>query len=243
MNNTNSTEELLKTVDLTLDDVRKVIKEGVNGRYKAFRQLREITTREDLEQDILLYYLSIMESTGDIRLNHYIKKYQDKAHVINLIKQTAYQMPIYQLRSPRLKLKTISLSTVVKDMGSDHLVTLEDCIPDNMAEKTIYENISNQELNDLLREELTRINVERLRMRYNQLIIKYDEYNLPFLLDTENYKKAYERTLVQLQIIRDLLDGYPKKSLAKKYASYREDIRIIKQAFLGRITPYLRTSC
>ena len=55
MNNTNSTEELLKTLDLTLDDILTIIREGVTKRYSAYGRLREIATPEDLAQEVLLY--------------------------------------------------------------------------------------------------------------------------------------------------------------------------------------------
>ena len=60
MNNTNNTEELLKTIDLTLDEIYKIIKEGVTRRYSSFGQLRSLTTPDDMAQEVLLYYLSTM---------------------------------------------------------------------------------------------------------------------------------------------------------------------------------------
>ena len=240
MNNTNNTEELLKTIDLTLDDVYNIIKEGVKSRYKSFKDLRSLTTPDDMTQEVLLYYLSTMKSTGDIRLNHYIKKYQDRQHIINLIKQTSYQLPIYLLRSKEAINKSVSLSLPLRQFEGN---TLEDMIADNQAEQAIYSNITDKELTDLLRDELNTLNIYALKQKYNSAITKkYNEYNLPFLLDTANMVKAYNRTLVQLQIVKDLCAGYSKSFVSNKYKTYKEDIEIIKTAFLGKLNLYLRAS-
>ena len=241
MNNTNNTEELLKTIDLTLDEIYKIIKEGVTRRYSSFGQLRSLTTPDDMAQEVLLYYLSTMKSTGDIRLNHYIKKYQDRQHIINLIKQTSYQLPLYTLRSKEAVNQPLSLQMYYKspEFSNSDGLTLEEIIPSENAESDIYNNVTNKELLELLREELNRLNICRLRQSYK--VNSYDEFNLPFLLDTSNYIKASEKTEVQLRIIKDLSEGCSKNSLSKKYASFREDMEIIRYAFLGKLHEYLRT--
>lgn len=240
MNNTNNTEELLKTIDLTLGDVYAIIKEGVINRYRSYGLLRALTTPEDMTQEVLVYYLSTMKSTGDIRLNYYIKKYQDKQHIINLLKQTSYQLPIYTLRSKEALNSPVSLNTFYGILSdTTYTATLEDMIPDNNAESAIYSNVTDKELNKLLREELDRLNLYKLKQVYN--INKYDEYNLPFLLDTANYIKATEKTNIQMQIIKELSEGQSKTSLSKKYKSFKEDFEIIRYAFLGKLHEYLRT--
>ena len=241
MNNTNNTEELLKTIDLTLEDVYRIIMEGVKSRYKSFGALREITTPDDMTQEVLVYYLSIMKSTGDIRLNYYIKKFQDRQHIVNLIKQTAYQLPLYTLKSKYAVNKPLSLQIpyCFDFNNTETMTTLEDIIPDAYAEQDIYTNVTDKELNELLREELNRLNICRLKQTYN--VNSYDECNLPFLLDTSNYVKATEKTIIQLQIIKDLCDGCSKSSLTKKYKTFKEDLEIIRYAFLGKLHEYLRT--
>lgn len=245
MNNTNSTEELLKTIDLTLDDVMKIIEEGVRGRYRAFGHLREITTADDLKQEVFLYYLSKMKSTGDIRLNYYIKKYGNREHIINLIKQTSYQIPLWVLKSRVAKENEVTMSLYINVGKYDALEkkTLIDTLPDNRSELDIYENITSKELYELLKEELNELNLKRLKQEYKKDNQEnaYDEYNLPFVLDTANYVKAYERTLIQLQIVKDLSDGYQKNVLTNKYNNFKEDIEIIKKALFGRLYTYLRT--
>lgn len=245
MNNTNDTEELLKAIDLTLDDVMKIIEEGVKKRYGAFKSLREITTADDLKQDVFLYYFSKMKSTGDVRINYYIKKYNDREHIINLIKQTAYQFPILQAQSVKAKnfFATLSLDEKIGDIN-DRPKTILDITPDKRAEAEIYSNVTSAELMQLLRDELNDLNISNLKQQYLKETkeLRYSEYNLPFILDTENYIKANNRTLIQLQIVKDLCDGYPKKSLIEKYNSYKEDIEIIKRALFGRLYNYLRTS-
>lgn len=240
MNNTNNTEELLKTIDLTLDDIYKIIKEGVTRRYSTFGQLRGLTTPDDMVQEVLLYYLSTMKSTGDIRLNHYIKKYQDRQHIVNLIKQTSYQLPLYTLRSKEAVNQPLSLQMPYSSESTGYItMTLEDTIMDEEAENAIYDNVTNKELTELLRDELNRLNICRLRQTYK--VNSYDEFNLPFLLDTSNYVKATEKTEEQMRIIKDLSEGCSKNSLVKKYASFREDMEIIRYAFLGKLHEYLRT--
>jgi hypothetical protein len=240
MNNTNNTEELLKTIDLTLDEIYKIIKEGVTHRYSTFGQLRGLTTPDDMVQEVLLYYLSTMKSTGDIRLNHYIKKYQDRQHIVNLIKQTSYQLPLYTLRSKEAVNQPLSLQMPYSSESTGYVtMTLEDTIMDEEAENAIYDNVTNKELTELLRDELNRLNICRLRQTYK--VNSYDEFNLPFLLDTSNYVKATEKTEEQMRIIKDLSEGCSKNSLVKKYASFREDMEIIRYAFLGKLHEYLRT--
>lgn len=240
MNNTNNTEELLKTIDLTLDEIYKIIKEGVTRRYSTFGQLRGLTTPDDMVQEVLLYYLSTMKSTGDIRLNHYIKKYQDRQHIVNLIKQTSYQLPLYTLRSKEAVNQPLSLQMPYSSESTGYItMTLEDTIMDEEAENAIYDNVTNKELTELLRDELNRLNICRLRQTYK--VNSYDEFNLPFLLDTSNYVKATEKTEEQMRIIKDLSEGCSKNSLVKKYASFREDMEIIRYAFLGKLHEYLRT--
>lgn len=240
MNNTNNTEELLKTIDLTLEEIYKIIKEGVTRRYSTFGQLRGLTTPDDMAQEVLLYYLSTMKSTGDIRLNHYIKKYQDRQHIVNLIKQTSYQLPLYTLRSKEAVNQPLSLQIPYSSESTGYItMTLEDTIMDEAAENVIYDNVTSKELTELLRDELNRLNICRLRQTYK--VNSYDEFNLPFLLDTSNYVKATEKTEEQMRIIKDLSEGCSKNSLAKKYASFREDMEIIRYAFLGKLHEYLRT--
>lgn len=240
MNNTNNTEELLKTIDLTPDEIYKIIKEGVTRRYSTFGQLRGLTTPDDMVQEVLLYYLSTMKSTGDIRLNHYIKKYQDRQHIVNLIKQTSYQLPLYTLRSKEAVNQPLSLQMPYSSESTGYItMTLEDTIMDEEAENAIYDNVTNKELTELLRDELNRLNICRLRQTYK--VNSYDEFNLPFLLDTSNYVKATEKTEEQMRIIKDLSEGCSKNSLVKKYASFREDMEIIRYAFLGKLHEYLRT--
>ena len=181
-----------------------------------------------------------MKSTGDIRLNHYIKKYNDRAHIINLIKQTSYQFPLHLLKNTVGLYRVVSIDTPISyDIDNK---TIGSLAVDRRAESAIYSNVTYKELMELLKDELTRLNVDLLKQRYDRASKDgYSEYHLPFLLDTNNYIRAYDKTLVQLQIIKDLNAGYTKKNLATKYENFVEDINIIKKAFLGRLYTYIRT--
>lgn len=244
MNNTNNTEELLKTVDLTLDDIIRIVKEGVNGRYRSFKLLRELTTKEDLEQDVLLYYLSPMKSTGDIRLNHYIKQYPDRQHIINIIKQTSYQIPIIFLNSsPVVNRPILSIDQKLKDTDA----TLEDIMPDRKAETAIYDNASRIDLGNVLAEKLKEFNFQYLKDKYEgKKRHSYSANSLPLLLNIpyyiDTYNMADDKTLTQLLIINDLCLGFSKKELAKKYDTFEEDLKIIKQVLKKELKPYLATS-
>ena len=84
------TETLLEGINLTMNEIYTTIKNSIAWRYKTVSQLWGYTTVDDMAQEVLLYYLSVMRSTGEIRLNHYIKKYNDRQHIINMLKQTSY---------------------------------------------------------------------------------------------------------------------------------------------------------
>ena len=53
---------------------------------------------------------------------------------------------------------------------------------------------------------------------------------------------ADDKTLTQLLIINDLCLGFSKKELAKKYDTFEEDLKIIKQVLKKELKPYLATS-
>ena len=71
------TEELLKGIDMSIEDIYDIMRKGVANRYRMVSQLWGYETVDDMVNSLWLYYLSPMKSTGEIRLHYYIKKYND----------------------------------------------------------------------------------------------------------------------------------------------------------------------
>lgn len=238
------TETLLEGINLTMNEIYTTIKNSIAWRYKTVSQLWGYTTVDDMAQEVLLYYLSVMRSTGEIRLNHYIKKYNDRQHIINMLKQTSYQLPIYTLRSTGMKHKPLSLQVEIK-LENDYTTTLEECIEDPKAHTEITKDLLREDFLKVLIEELNTINFNILKTEYlekkKKEVVQFNASNLPFLLDTKNCLKATSRTKTQIRILKDLVKGCTKAELAKKYDTYKKDMEIIKTAFLGRMKSYLKT--
>ena len=234
------TGKLLATIDLTLEDIYALIRKCVAHRYKHFSRLQSYTSVDDMTQDVFLYYLSPMKSTNEIRLNHYIKEYKDKQHIINLIKQTSYQLPLYTLRRKDAKEIPISLQSVIYE-ANFFVDTLEDVIEDTKLSNEFSNVEFTTDIMKLLVEALNEANYSILKQKAEKKKTKYNAKNLPFMLNIKNCFLAYNRTKIQLRIIQDLADGYKNSELAKKYISFNKDIKIIREVFTNKINKYLRT--
>lgn len=242
--NRTETEDLLQQIGLTMDEVCAIIKKCVAWRYKTVSQLWGLTTIDDMAQEVLVYYLSTMKSTGDVRLDYYIKKYNDKQHIINLLKQTSSQLPMYTLRSTEAKHRAVSLQTELSTKDG-HTYLLEEILEDEDATKAITEGILKDDFMNVLKEELDKINFNILRIEHRERLKKttlhFNASNLPFLLNTDNYILANNRTHTQLQIFKELAEGHTKTELIKKYVSFKKDFEILKTAICGKMKSYLRT--
>lgn len=223
--NKTETEELLETINLSMDDIYNIAKLGVAQRYKNIARLWNYNTVEDTVQDVITYYLSTMESTGQIRLNYYIKKYHNREHVVNLIKQTSYQLPIRYLKRKELTHMSVSLDIVV---DNEHNTTLLDTIEDPKSENRFIDIDTKSFLENVLRE-LDLINYDRVRNLYAKYFVKRS-----LLLDIDTYlyvySKAQDKTDKQLDIILDLYSGCAIKELKQKYQNFKVDYGIIKEA-------------
>ena len=145
------TELLLDTINLTMDDVYKIVGHAISKRYMEFPKLQSLETIDDMTQDVLIYCLSTMKSTGDIRLDHYIKKYNDRNHVISLLNMAAMQLPIYRLRRPDTKVNTVSLQQPIKTTNLE--IAIEETIEDPLAllklEKRLKKSILSKKVREI----------------------------------------------------------------------------------------------
>lgn len=232
--NKTETEILLESIDTTLDEVTTIVKNCVAWKYKTMPQLWGYETVEDMSQKVLVYLLSTMKSTGDIRLNHYIKKYNDKKHILNLIRQSALQLPLYTLRSAELKHKPLSFQIELPNNGYDSADTLLDILIDEKASTEIENRLFREDFMQLLIDELNKANFYILKSTATNT-------ELPFLFDTTNYVKICNRTKTQLAIIQDLYNGYKKKELAQKYSNFKDHLAVVKQVLSENKSELLRT--
>lgn len=228
------TETLLESINLSIDDVYAIIKKGVSARNKSIEQLHNYTSIEDMTQDVLAYYLSVMQSTNDIRLNYYIRKYHDREHIINLIKQSSYQYPLELLRKQDFKSNATALSlyNIVADKdGPVYLIDTLEAKDDYIAKLMV--RLNDEKFLDDLTNSLMETNFELLKNDYIKHEQSHAVEKLPFLLNVKNftftYSYALKRTKQQLCIIKDFLWGFTKKELAKKYAQFKKDLIIIKK--------------
>lgn len=223
--NKTETEKLLETINLSMDDIYNIAKLGVAQRYKNITKLWNYNTVDDTVQDVITYYLSTMESTGDIRLNYYIKKYQNREHIVNLIKQTSYQLPLRYLKRKELTHLPLSLDITVEETSNK---TLLDTIIDPKGEYD-FNTIETKDFIESVLRELDNINYDRVRKLYSKYFAKRS-----LLLNVNTYlyvySKAQDKTDKQLDIIMDLYSGKAVKELQEKYQNFRAEYKIIKDA-------------
>ena len=225
------TEKLLKGINMSIDDVYDIIKKGVANRFKMMPQLWGYDTVEDLAQNLMVYYLSPMKSTGEIRLNYYIKKYNNKSHIENQIRLSAYQTPLCQARRKEIKNRPISYEVAFNQSNNndDNAISLKETIADEYVKVKFEENLILEDLINALTETLNQLNLDYLREHS-----KKD--SLSFLTDMNNYILVCNQTKMQLSLLRDLYHGYKRCELNKKYSNYTKQINILKDA-LSRLYP------
>ena len=229
------TETLLESINLSIDDIYAIIKKGVASRNKSLQSLHKYTTIDDMTQEVLAYYLSIMKSTNEIRLNYYIRKYRDREHIMNLIKQSSYQYPLEVIRRRDFKENAILTSSYDTETTTSLIDTLE-AKTDTIKE--YWQNMNNEDFINELTETLMKTNFEILKEDYSKHEQSHAIAKLPFMLNVKNYTFTYafalKRTKQQLAIIKDLLWGFSKRELAKKYAQFTKDLKIIKMVLQER---------
>lgn len=222
-NNITETEQLLNNIGMSITEVCDIIKKGVGSRFKSMTQLWGYDTVDDLSQTVLLYFLSPMKSTGEIRLNYYIKKYDDKKHIENLIRTSAYQAPICQARRKEVRNKPISYDVEFNQEGDDCPLSLEKTFADDYVAIKFEDNLNFEDLIDNLTEILNQINLDNLKKQS-----KKD--NLAFLIDMNNYLFVYKQTKTQLNLLKDLFYGYRRGELREKYSNYGKHLNVLKLA-------------
>lgn len=231
------TEVLLERINLSIPEVYDIIKRGVTSRYNSMRQLKTCTTVDDLTQNVLLFYLDKMETANDIRLNHYIKKYNDREHIINLIKQTSYQLPIYYARTQEVINISKTCSLDYEYCIDNHYVAFGEFVEDVKASKQITNNVMHKDFMMILKKELQRINYKIIKNNRLKHINRKNRH-------TEKYsilgmrKTALENTEIQLNIIKDLCDGYKQKELRKRHRAFSSNLQIIRGALKTIIYKY-----
>lgn len=241
--NETKTEELLNSINLTMEEVYKLIKSGINERYKTIGPLQMYTTVDDLAQDVLVYYLSTMKSTGDIRLNYYIKKYHNRQHIVNMLIQTGRQQTYQLMNSKPFIERPYYLEDVVLNEGSSNednvqkTKVLETALTDYRAEQKILSEPINDEIVTMIVDNLNATNYARLKNEYEK---RKGNNTMPFMLDTKNCLKAYLMTLKQLKIIIDLCNGKSKSSI-RTDVILRREFAYIQKALSGEVERYLRT--
>jgi len=213
--NITETEQLLNSIGMSIMEVQDIIKKGVANRFKSMVQLWGYDTVEDLSQNLMLYYLSPMKSTGEIRINYYIKKFGDKAHIENMIRLSAYQAPICQARRKEIKNRPISIDQAFSVDEDNAQMTSEENIIDESAMIQLEDNLNFEDLINNLTEILNQINLEGLKRQS-----KKDD--LSFLIDMNNYILVCKQTKTQLNLLKDLFYGYKRGELHTKYSNYKK---------------------
>lgn len=231
------TEVLLERINLTMEEVYDIVRKGVASRYNSIKMLRSCTTVDDLTQKVLLYYMDEMP-IGDIRLNHYIKKYNNKEHIVNLIRQTSYQLPVnYANSQEALNIcKTYSLD--YSYYLNDSYVEFGEMVEDVKASREIFDNLMLEDFKSVLRKELNRINLKLLK-KSRQNKYKVNKLDIKKVLP-ELKATAKEKTDLQMQIIQDLCDGYTAGEIRKKKVNFIKNIQIIRGALKTIISKYQR---
>ena len=235
MENKTDTETLLRTYNMTMQDVYKIIGKGVSTSYLKTSSLRSYTTIDDMTQDVLLYYLSTMKSTGEIRLNYYIKACKSREHFARLLFQAGMQKPYLVVNSKAYRERAYSFEDVFKDIEDcdDYKInTISKYLIDK--EKEPNKTMQNKEIVDLIVEKLNTYNFNRLKLKYKD--------NLSFLMDTKNCLIAYKETLKQLRLIIDKFNGVPILELKEKYGCNPQyEMRKIRNILGEEVENYLRT--
>lgn len=226
--NITETEKLLNNIGMSINDIYDIAKKGIANRFKMVPQLWGYDTVDDLTQNLVTYYLSPMKSTGEIRLNYYIKKYNDKSHIENQIRLSAYQTPFVAARKKEIKNRPISYD---QDFGAinDNVVSIRETIADEYIKVKFEENLVIEDLITSLTETLNQLNLDYLRAHSK-------ENELTFLINMNNYRTVYSQTKIQLNLLKDLYYGYRRCELNKKYSNYNKQIMILKDA-LSRLYP------
>ena len=236
--NKTETEVLLERVNLTVEEVYDIIRKGVTSRYKTMKQLRASTTIDDLVQDVFAFYLDEMASVGEPRLKHYIEKYNNREHIINLIKHTSYQLPVYYARTKEVSYCCDTLSFDFVYSLNDRMVSFSEMVADQKIDTQPFYRIMDEDFYEFLRRELEDANFNILKAAY----LKHRRINKSILLSidvfNEIYSKARDKTTVQLGIIKDLCGGYKAKELRHKYTSFRANLDIIKKVLKDTIKKY-----
>ena len=236
--NKTETEVLLERVNLSIEEVYEIIRKGVASRYKTMKQLRACTTVDDLVQDVLEFYLEEMASVGEPRLKHYIEKYNDKEHIINLIKQTSYQLPVYYARTKEVSYSCDTLSFDFVYTLNDKEVAFSEMIADQKRDTQPFCRVMDEDFYEFLRRELEDVNFNLIKAAYlkrrrieNSILLSIDVFN-------KLYTEAHNKTITQLNIVKDLCDGYKPKELKHKYKSFRANLDIIRNVLRNVISKY-----
>jgi len=225
------TEQLLNNIGMTMEGVYDIVKKGVANRFRQVSQLWGYDTVDDLVQSLMLYYLSPMKSTKEIRLNYYIKKYNDKKHLENQIRLVAYQWPICQARRKEIKNKPISFDRDFNVDSDDNSLAVIETIPDESSIAQVEDKLMIEDLINRLTELLNQLNLEALRE-------KSKKDSLSFLIDMDNYIIVYNQTKIQLSLFKDLYYGYKRCELNKKYNNYSKHLMVLKNALSKIYTQY-----
>ena len=158
------TEQLLNDIDMSIEDIYDIIKKGVANRFKIMKQLWGYDTVDDLSQNLILYYLSPMKTTGEIRLNYYIKKYNDKKHIENQIRLAAYQSPICRARRQEIKNRPVSFDQEYSLTNNNSVLSFEETIEDEHTTVKFEDNLLLEDLITELTETLNQINLDYLKL-------------------------------------------------------------------------------
>ena len=217
------TEELLKGIDMSIEDIYDIMRKGVANRYRMVSQLWGYETVDDMVNSLWLYYLSPMKSTGEIRLHYYIKKYNDKKHIENQIRLSAYQAPLVTARRNEVKNKPISYEQDINNDSDGSKITLVETLEDNYIKVQFENNLMLEDIINTLTETLNQMNLDYLKQHSRKS-------SLEFLIDMNNYLLAYKQTSIQLNLLRDLYNGYKRNELTNKYTNYNRQLNMIKNA-------------
>lgn len=230
------TEVLMERINLTMEEVYDVVRKGVASRYNSIKMLRACTTVDDLTQKVILYYLDEMP-IGDRRLDHYIKKYNNKQHIINLIRQTSYQLPVSYAKSQEAINQCKMLSLDYGYYLNDSYLEFGEIVEDVKATREIFDNLMLEDFKSILRKELNRVNLKLLKQA-RQNICRVNKLNLKKVLP-ELQATAKEKTDMQMQLIQYMCDGYTAVEARKKgIINVNKNIKIIKSVLKTVVNKY-----
>ena len=131
--------------------------------------------------------------------------------------------PLVTARRNEVKNKPISYEQDINNDSDGSKITLVETLEDNYIKVQFENNLMLEDIINTLTETLNQMNLDYLKQHSRKS-------SLEFLIDMNNYLLAYKQTSIQLNLLRDLYNGYKRNELTNKYTNYNRQLNMIKNA-------------